>query len=272
MGTGKITILISAALIGLVAVLFLAIRNKSGTALIQEHRLVIEKTWDLPPELREISGFEFIDGERIAAVQDESGQIFIYNLQTGQTEKRIPFAGKGDYEGIALARDTAYVLRSDGSVFRIRNYLAEPAVDHISTFLDAANDTEGILYDEASGDLLIVVKEADPFSEAYKGIYKMNLEEMDLEKDAAYRIVSPNPEEEYFPSEIQIDPSGRLLVLDGENPRLMLMGSGTQKEVIVLDSEKFPQPEGLGFDTAGNLYISNEGSPATLHRVSLPNE
>src|SRR5688500_15587961 len=67
---------------------------------------VLEK-WEMPGILREVSGIEFIDKNRFACVQDESGVVFIYNIKTKEIESEIDFGAAGDYEGIALVNKTA---------------------------------------------------------------------------------------------------------------------------------------------------------------------
>ena len=74
---------------------------------------ILEKH-DVPGILREISAIVYLDENRFACVQDELGTIFIYNTETQKIEKEIEFAGPGDYEGLAIVNETAYVLRSDG--------------------------------------------------------------------------------------------------------------------------------------------------------------
>ncbi|HBL79205.1 MAG TPA: hypothetical protein DDZ79_04300, partial [Aequorivita sp.] len=68
----------------------------------------------MPIELNEISGIRWISDDKIAAVQDEEGIIFIYNLQTNLVEKKISFGKSGDYEAITTTDSTAYVMESSG--------------------------------------------------------------------------------------------------------------------------------------------------------------
>ena len=84
----------------------------------------IQKKWDLSDRLEEISGMDFIDDERMAAIQDEEGIIFIYNLNSKKIEQEIKFGKSGDYEGLAIAGNDAFVMRSDGVLFEVKNYLA----------------------------------------------------------------------------------------------------------------------------------------------------
>lgn len=83
----------------------------------------IDQTWEVPILLEEISGISWLDNEHIACVEDEEAIIFIYNTKTSQIQKQIPFGEDGDYEGIAVVGNDAYVLRSDGVIFEVLNFL-----------------------------------------------------------------------------------------------------------------------------------------------------
>src|ERR1700741_607269 len=71
----------------------------------------------LPDTLREISGLTILDNNTIACVQDENGIIFLYDLTKNKVKEQFTFSVNGDYEGIAIAGNTLYVLRSDGVLF-----------------------------------------------------------------------------------------------------------------------------------------------------------
>ena len=107
--------------------------------------ITVTKKWDLPATLAEISGLAYITGDKFACVQDEIGTIFIYNTASSSIEKQIPFAGMGDYEGITLVNDTAWVVRSDGHLFEIKGVHSEKAeVKEYPTNLAARPNFESI--------------------------------------------------------------------------------------------------------------------------------
>src|SRR5687767_4661118 len=72
--------------------------------------VIIKQKWDLPEELKEVSGIAYMGKDRFACVQDELGTIFIFNSASGTIEKKIQFAGAGDYEGVSVNGDMAYVV------------------------------------------------------------------------------------------------------------------------------------------------------------------
>src|SRR6476620_1551795 len=85
----------------------------------------VTQKWSMPKELTEISGMVYLSNNQFACIQDEDGSIFIYNTATNKVDKEIPFSKHGDYEGIAVVGSTAYVLRSDGTLFEVMNYLGK---------------------------------------------------------------------------------------------------------------------------------------------------
>lgn len=282
MGINKIVILCSAGCLALVALIFFGSKvQNSGAEAPSSTGVNIERTWELPSALNEVSGIAYIGNSQIAAVQDEQGIIFIYNLESSSIEKEVEFAGAGDYEGIATEENTAYVLRSDGNIFMIRNFLNGATVEEFSNEFSEKNNLEGLFYDKKDEQLLLAVKGEDPYSEDYKGIYAVNPTNMRVDRNPAYKLTfehrvfdgiqKEDVQETFYPSEINRDPgNGNLLVLEAENPRLLLLDAGGNPlELHQLDKDLFPQPEGLTFDEQGRLYISNEGNPATIHRVNF---
>ncbi|MEP7170152.1 MAG: SdiA-regulated domain-containing protein, partial [Bacteroidota bacterium] len=63
------------------------------------------------------------------------------------------------------------------------------------------------------------------------------------------------------PSALAIQPFTRDIYVLSSVERLLVIidANGKLKKVIKLSIALFSQPEGIAFDTAGNLYITNEG-------------
>ncbi|MFD2164610.1 SdiA-regulated domain-containing protein [Paradesertivirga mongoliensis] len=241
--------------------------------------------YDVPSVLKEISALVYLDKNRFACVQDELGKIFIYNSDTQKLEKEIPFAASGDYEGLAIVDQTAYVLRADGQIFELKNYLDEkPSARIHKTHLTSMHNTEGLCYDSKNNRLLIAIKDTEPQNKQYKGIYGFSLSSMKMEKEPVYKIDLNSAVLEPFkskkqgsqmqPSAIAIHPkTGDLYITDGAKPKLLIMDQqGAIKTVKILSSKEFNQPEGISFSPEGRLFISNEGSkqPGNIVEVKYP--
>tara|TARA_R100001369_G_scaffold20091_3_gene37000 strand:- start:82195 stop:83040 length:846 start_codon:yes stop_codon:yes gene_type:complete len=242
----------------------------------------IDQQWNMPMLLEEISGIAWMDKERIACVEDEEAIIFIYNLKTSEVERQIVFGEDGDYEGIALVGEDAYVLRSDGTIFEVLNYLTEEKeVNEIKIVFSKTYNFEGISFDKKRNRLILAIK--DKAEKEYKPIYSVDLKTKKLEEEPAYKIKFDDPIFDDLdiknnnhliqPSEITVNPkTGEIYILEGTNPKLLILSpNGKPKKLHVFQEEQFPQPEGLTFDDQGNLYISNEGAGGmgNILKVSL---
>lgn len=230
----------------------------------------VRQKWDLPVILKEISGLAYLGENRFACVQDESGVIFIYNTATGKIEKQIPFGAAGDYEGLALVGNTAYVVRSDGRIFEVAAITsANPRVQTYTTSFTASNNVEGITHDARNNRLLLAIKGVETTQQGYKGIYAFDLKTKTLAKEPVVRLNLADPAlpkakkrgQAVQPSEIAVHPTtGEIYLTEATNPQLLVVDAdGAIKKRHKLSSRTFGQPEGMAFTPAGKLYISNEG-------------
>jgi uncharacterized protein YjiK len=230
----------------------------------------VTKTWKLPDELKEISGFSYYDEDRFACIQDEDGKVFIYNTKTSKIDKEIPFASAGDYEGLTVADKDVWVVRSDGKLYQVSGVDGTPTVKEFQTSLTAQQNVEGVCYDKPNHRLLLSIKDEEA-SGHYKGIYAFNLETGKMDDAPVFKI---NLQDELFrdtkakkekkimmPSDIAIHPlTKELYITDGPKAKLLVMNAnGELKKLYQLDTDQFPQPEGIAFDPKGELFISNEG-------------
>ena len=260
-------------------------KNETNTEGLTATGITIMKKWEMPKELTEISGLSNIDDKRFACVQDELGKIFIYNTASSLVEKEIPFGAVGDYEGLAVVGETVWVLRADGKLFEVNNInVATPSVKEYSTHLTIKQDSEGLCYDKKNNRLLIAIKGAEPGSENYKGIYAFDLSSKKMDQQPVFKIDLLNKvfgtngsgkkqKGSMNPSGISIHPlNGDMYIIDGRDPKLLIMdAAGTIKKLYLLNTKQFLQPEGITFNAAGDLFISNEGTkqPGNILQVKI---
>lgn len=242
---------------------------------------IIQK-WKMPKELKEISGIAIMDMEHIACIQDEVGKIYIFNTVTNKIEKEIPFGILGDYEGIAIANGSAYIIRADGMLFEVTDYSsARPSVNEYRTHLTAKQDVEGLCYDQKKNRLLLSIKGKEEESDLYKGIYAFDLSSKKIEGTPVFKIDLSHDiwnqvkkkKNKIQPSDIEVHPvTGDVYILDGADPKLLVMDSnGTYKKLYKLGSDEFSQPEGISILPTGEVFISNEGknSAGNILKLSL---
>jgi len=240
----------------------------------------ISQIWDLPEELNEISGIAWLYDNTFACVQDEDGFIFIYNLDENKITEKIEFAGHGDYEGIAINGENAYIIRSDGVVYEVQDFRKpHRKVEEIKTQFTEKNNIESLTFDANNKRLLTAPKDKDLNNDSYKGVYQIPLDQKAMDMTPIVKIDINKKAFDSFkniktfnPSDIAIHPKTKAIyVLDGKNPKfLILKNSGELVNVQLLDENKFPQPEGITFSDDGRFFISNEANdgPATIVEIS----
>ncbi|MDP5044816.1 MAG: SdiA-regulated domain-containing protein [Leeuwenhoekiella sp.] len=251
---------------------------------VKKHDLTIVNSWELPDALREVSGIDWIGDDKLAAIEDEDGIIYIYDLKAKKITKEIEFADDGDYEGIAVNGKNAYVMRSDGLLFEALNYQSDQIITKTyQSKMSHKNNVETLALDAKNNRLLTAPKDEDPNDENIKGVYAFDLKGQAMLSDLIFKVDMKDKalkdyEEKksyktFRPSDLAVHPkTGELYVLEGVNPKLLIMNkNGDIKKVFKLDKDDFAQPEGITFTPEGKLFISNEaaGGKATILEVKI---
>lgn len=281
----KIAIIIVASVIILVGSLAFAFKTPSLNPRLAKENYTIIKTWEMPKELNEISGVTWIGNGKLACVQDEEGIIFIFNLNENKVEKIMNFAKDGDYEGITVVDSTAYVLRSDGTLFEITNYLkSDFNVKIYETPFSEKNDMESLTYDKGNNRLLLMPKEEDLENKDYLGVYAFNIQSRTLVADPIFKIEFDDPIFEdkkedddkkssnpIHPADIAVNPlNGNHYIVEGKKPKILILDKdGKSIKIINLSKKTFSQPEGIVFSPEGTMYISNEGKKGTANILEV---
>ena len=259
--------------------------------LIAEERQILEEatynlvnTWELPELLNEVSGIAWVNDSTIACIQDEEGAIYHFNLNTGEISYDTVFSENADYEALALDQENAYVMRSDGRIFEILDYVGDnQTVQHFDTAFDEDNNMESLTLDPKSRELITVAKDEGLEEKDLKGLYRIDIGTRKQEaqpfmtinmKDKAFEAFQKKDAEKTFsPSDLAIHPkTGDYYIVDGKKPKLLILSAtGKVKAVHELNPFHFAQPESITFSPQGTLYIANEAATgvATLHQVTL---
>ncbi len=240
------------------------------------------QTYELPPILKEISALGFNKKNELGCLQDEDGFIFFYDLNKAKIADRVLFRKSGDYEGIEFVNDLVYVLKSDGSIFEIKNLgLSTQTITAFKTLLNKKNDTEGLCYDKKNHCLLIACKENAGLNgeviKNQKSVFAFDLNTKKLIKkpflnitdDAIFDFIEKHDLQDFsFNSSesVQFKPSGiavkngfyyiiasvgNMIIVVDENSEIQYISS--------LNKNQLPKPEGITFDKNGKLYLSSEG-------------
>jgi uncharacterized protein YjiK len=241
-----------------------------------------DETFVLPEILEEVSGITLLNDSIMLCIQDENGILYFYHLDNKTLLKQIKFGKDADYEDLALVGDEVFVLQSNGSLHRLKNFDNQKNISATihKTALKRANDCEGLCLDSENNRLLIALKEkpeinANQNFAGLKAIYAFDLANDQLIAEPAIFIsldklhtgknalIERNEKTAKFhPSAIQIHPiTGNIYVLASKGQALIVMNP--KGEILAYEKLRrkiFSQPEGLTFAPDGTLYISNEGA------------
>lgn len=261
--------------------------------------------FDLPAELREISGLSMCGPDLLAAVNDEQGIIFLLDKWDCKVVERIRFWEGGDYEGIEVVGNDAYVVKSNGHIYQVHDFrtVNPPKVSHFGSFLDKSDDVEALGLWPSANALLIGCKgllDRPKGAPPARGIFAFDLQTRQLQSQPTFlldgealqkaleaypsacadqrlisRYVEENGDFNFSPSGIAIHPlTGDIYVLSSKGKQLAVLSTNGQVRFVEkLDKKLHPQPEGICFDSDGTLYISNEGKdgPGCIYRFSFRN-
>ncbi len=249
-----------------------------------------DKEFKLPNKLKEISGLGMDStGTYLYAVQDEEGDIFVINKETGKVKDQIKFHKAGDYEGVEFANDLMYVVKSTGTLYEVHD-LGKPTQKRTKHKfkLSKSSDVEGLGYDPVTNSLLLSCKGKAMRGEKAvfkKGVYEVHLDSMTMDSipkytvnledvkaflktnrameyfDKLVKVFSPEEEFIFGPSGLAIHPITQEIYIISAVGNVMVVLNRSNEIVHIqkLRKKVHAQPEGIVFDKDGTLYISNEG-------------
>lgn len=229
--------------------------------------------WQLPDQLREVSGLALTRDQRLLAIGDEEGIVYEVDFADGHLVKAFALGDptlRRDFEGIAVLDDTVWLMSSDGDLYSAREGAdgeRVPYEKHEFAFKDDC-ELEGLAADEIRKSLLLVCKDAKKkkdrlvFEWSSAGIH----EKFRLPETA---IANKLGENRVHPSGIEVDPhSGHLVIVAArENAVFSISRDGAFVELLMkLDRRRHRQAEGIAITASGLTLIADEADqgPATL--------
>lgn len=243
------------------------------------------KKWNLPPELKEISGNTWMDKDHLIVIEDLHPNLYLINLASNASvEKVVPFETdkdkKFDIEDVTNIGDTIYALWSHGVIFKVTNWKGTPKSVTINTPLTKSNNTEGICYDPEGRQLLIACKNEsgdDQEKKSARAIYAFDPASAQLSEEPFLLIHKKDFKElegeklDFYPSAVAVHPiTHNIYVLSTRGTKCMAEYSRDGKLIgfQFINPNEMLQPEGICFAPDGTLYISTEGKhgvPAMIY-------
>lgn len=227
----------------------------------------------VPGTLIEISGIALYKGDpgAIYAIQDEQGKLF--RLQWGvKKQYHVKFSKDGDFEDLAIMGDKAIVLKSNGKLYSFP--LADTLNEEVANVkewkgLIPEGEYESLYADEATNFVYVLCKNcAATDSKVTVPGYRLRFDGDSFAPADSFsinvaqiRAINGKVKRGFRPSALAKNPvTQEWYIISAVNQLLVVADSSwTVKNVYHLDGNRFNQPEGIAFDTKGNMYISNEG-------------
>lgn len=254
--------------------------TKSYDSISKSYDFSNPKILNLTKSLSEISGLAYYKNA-IYTHNDEEGIVFIVNPKSGEISEKIKFGKKGDYEGIEIVNNTVYVIKNNGDISFFE--LQKEKLTTLTNKLNSHNNIEGLTYYKPTNELLIACK-GEPLNKSKntKAIYSFNLKNEKLNKQPFLEVKLKKLEKHikkqfkhsskkelkkqikrslnFSPSGIAIHPKTKdFYIISAQGSLLVIFNAKKEiKEIIFLNTNHLPQPEGICFDNKENLYISTE--------------
>jgi uncharacterized protein YjiK len=248
----------------------------SGMNSLESYQLGTEgaQSWELPKELREISGLAVDNQGHLWAHGDEAGIVFELDYKNRSIMKSFALSDgtrpiADDFEGIAAADSLIYMVTSAGRIYEFREAANGQSVLYtlFTTGVGRDFEIEGLAYQPERKALLLMSKA--PLNDANKGLLKIfewSIDTKQLVDDAEITIPISQfsrqiPGRSFHPSGIERHPaSGHYFVVAAqENAIAEITPHGAVIAVIRFPQGTHPQAEGITFAHDNTLIVSDEG-------------
>ena len=237
--------------------------------------------WVMPQNMNEISGLALTPDGRLFAHPDERGIVSQIDYRRGVVVKQFLLGRRGvqaDFEGIAVAGDTMYLLASNGRIYEFREGANGANVDFSVHDLELGKECEfeGLAYDPAINSLLLACKHIG--IEEFKDhllIYRWRLTDTGGERLShlavqVAELAAQHDWKDIGPTGIDVDPvTGNYVLTTMEHALIVVSPEGVILEMRLLPATH-DQPEGVAITRDSMIIISDEAvtKPAaiTLYR------
>lgn len=229
----------------------------------------------LPKRLKEISGLAMTADSRLLAHNDEEGIVFEIDYHDGTiiksftlTDHKAPVAA--DFEGIATAEGSVYLVTSSGRVYECREGNDKEAVlfNVYTTGIGRDYEIEGLAYEPNRRALLLMAK--NPRSPDHEGLLTVYIWSIDTKQlvenahivlnisDFSNLIKSKN----FHPSGIERHPQtgNYFIVAARESAIAEISPTGDVISVMPFPAKWHRQAEGITFLDPHTLIVSDEGA------------
>lgn len=236
----------------------------------------------LSEELAEISGIAWTQN-KLLAIEDESSVIFELDPSSGKILKKEKFEKNRDVEDILVNDSEAWILRSNGNLYRVSHFFTDSSATTIFEFpVKESRDLEAFVLSQDKSSILLFCKVCEwDENPDRSSVFRFSLETLSYE-DKPVLSVEKSQLKSILPKKwkkVKMQPSaaafhpitGELYLLSATDKWLMVLDQQWNPVSFhFLDPKYFWQAEGMTFDPSGNLFISNEESIKSANWLYFP--
>lgn len=235
------------------------------------YRLEQYERFRVRESLQEISGLVFHrDEAHFIANNDEQGKLFQVNLRATAPYPSWKFGKGGDYEETVFTGKDWFVLKSNGSMYRIDGMFSDSVSSTLAHFPhNWKREFEAAYYDIQSNRIVAICKSCEvDKGQKQTSVFTFSPDSLTWNPEPAWRFSNDNipglkegPSKHFRPSGAAVHPiENRVYIVASVNELLVITDlQGNVQETHRLPRKHFSQPEGITFAPSGDMYISNEG-------------
>ncbi len=228
--------------------------------------------FNLPNVLKEISGLTTSEDGRLFGHNDEAGIVYEIDFQDRNIVRSFSPGIKvlyRDFEDIAVLNDKFFLLVSNGDIYEFAESKSKRYSDYkkYNSPFSSKFNFEGMCYDPMSNSLLITAKEyAGKNFKGLRSVFSFDLDKKKYLPNPRYLFSLVELKEKYklnnfLPTGIEFNPRSKTFFIISSHQESIIEVSPDGKilETKLLSKLDHVQPEGITFNKAGNLLISDEG-------------
>lgn len=222
---------------------------------------------EMKNRLKEISGIHFLKDNLFVAIEDEDGVIFTVDFASGKITDEQVFAGPGDFEDVTMDSNFFYVLKSNGTIYRVSRNGDSSKFSTNAIKNNNGSEFESLYLDSAANNLILICKSCPDEKKHSINAYVFNLQNAQFNDLPVYSIdmdalTKKDSHSGIKPSAAAIHPiEKKLYVLCSVGKMLLVCDlQGKVEKGYHLDPNVFQQPEGIAFTPNGDMFISNEAN------------